>query len=279
MIFDAHVHIKKGAVQPEWLMQSMSRAKIFGAVLISQCPEEDSSNIRISNMMEWTMGYKTLHPFYWINPRDKDAPDQVNAAVEAGAAGFKIICDSFYPGDDKCLLVCEIIAGLEKPVLFHSGILWDGKPSSEFCRPVHFESLLQVEGLKFSLAHIGWPWVDEMIAVYGKFLNFRTRNHQSKTEMFIDMTPGTPLNYRKYAIEKLIGTGYDVIDNLLFGSDCNANDYNHEWSEKWISTDNDIFTELGISSEERLKIFSGNTLRFLGKGEEKSFNEQKPAEF
>ena len=27
--------------------------------------------------------------------------------------------------------------------------------------------LLDVRGLRFSLAHIGWPWCDELIAVYG----------------------------------------------------------------------------------------------------------------
>jgi hypothetical protein len=30
---------------------------------------------------------------------------------------------------------------------------------------------------------------------------------------------------------------------------------------------------------ERLKVFSGNALRFLGEGDEKCFNEQKPAVF
>ena len=53
------------------------------------------------------------------------------------------------------------IAKHEKPVLFHSGILWDGLNSSSTTSP-RFEALLEVNGLKFALAHVSWPWHDEV---------------------------------------------------------------------------------------------------------------------
>ena len=279
MVIDGHVHIRKGDVKPIELLGKLRESNVSGAVLISLNPSEGSPDYRMANMMEWTEGHKGLVPFFWIDPMEPNAMEQVMTAIGQGAKGFKIICDSFYPGDDKCLSVCKEIAGTGKPVLFHSGILWDGKTSSEYCRPVHFESLLKIDGLRFSLAHIGWPWVDEMIAVYGKFLNFRTMNPESKTEMFIDMTPGTPMNFRKGALEKLIGTGYDIWDNMIFGSDCNANDYNEEWVESWITTDNDIFSGLGIDLEPREKVFGGNVRRFIENGQGKTFKKQSPGAF
>ena len=279
MVIDGHVHIRKGDVKPIELLGKLRESNVSGAVLISLNPSEGSPDYRMANMMEWTEGHKGLVPFFWIDPMEPNAMEQVMTAIGQGAKGFKIICDSFYPGDDKCISVCKTIAEADKPILFHSGILWDGKPSSEYCRPVHFESLLKIDGLRFSLAHIGWPWVDEMIAVYGKFLNFRTMNPENKTEMFIDMTPGTPMNFRKGALENLIGTGYDIWDNMIFGSDCNANDYNEEWVESWITTDNDIFSGLGIDLEPREKVFGGNVRRFIENGQGKTFKNQSPGAF
>ena len=99
------------------------------------------------------------------------------------------------------------------------------KPSSPFNRPAEFEALLAVKGLTFCLAHIGWPWCDEMIAVYGNS-STRTLKHADAGEMFIDLTPGTPPIYRKEALTKLFTVGYDIEDNVIFGTDCTADDYN-----------------------------------------------------
>ena len=62
------------------------------------------------------------------------------------------------------------IAKLNVPVIFHTGILWDGRVSSNYNRPLHWESLLPITNLRFSMGHCSWPWVDECIALYGKFL-------------------------------------------------------------------------------------------------------------
>lgn len=77
-------------------------------------------------------------------------------------------------------------------------------PSSQYNRPSEFEPLLEINGLKFSLAHISWPWCDELIAVYGKFLNAYAGNPDHSVEMFIDITPGTPPIYRQEVLTKLL---------------------------------------------------------------------------
>ncbi len=263
MAYDGHVHIRPGKAEPDKLLERMSKCGIEGGLIISLAPDEGSFEDRLENLYEWTEGHDGLIPFFWIDPLETGAIGQVRRAIDNGVAGFKIICGRFYPGNKHCLAVCKMAADAGKPVLFHSGILWDGKPSSEYCRPVHFESLLLIENLRFSLAHIGWPWCDEMIAVYGKFINFRTRNPKSKTEMFIDMTPGTPLVYRDEVLRKLFFTGYDVERNVIFGSDCDANLYNTEWTAGWINTDNGIYSALKLDDEVVNGIYKDNLEAFI----------------
>ena len=190
-------------------------------------------------------------------------------AVDGGAKGFKIICGHHYPGDERAMPVLRRIAAAKRPVLFHSGILWDGKPSSRFNRPAEFEALLEVDGLKFALAHISWPWCDECVAVYGKFLNAYSRRPDLSVEMFIDLTPGTPPIYRKEALAKLLTVGYDIENNLIFGTDCCANDYNVAWTKKWHVRDRGIYHKLHVPRPAVRNIFGGNLRRFLGLTAEK----------
>ena len=219
--------------------------------------------------MPWTGSSAEIHPFYWIDPLERDAPRQIDAAVEHGVAGFKVICDHYSPGDARALRVFRRIAAKRKPVLFHSGILWDGKDSSRYNRPALFEALLDVEGLVFSLAHISWPWCDELVAVYGKFLNAVERSSGSAPEMYVDLTPGTPPIYRKDALIPLINVGYDVENNLVFGTDCETVSYNSAWAREWIERDASILDGLGQGQEKREKILSRNLERFLGLAGEK----------
>src|SRR3712207_1528459 len=49
-------------------------------------------------------------------------------------------------------------------VAFHCGIFFDGRESS-YCRPTFYEVVHQAPNFKGHLVHVGWPWVDECIAV------------------------------------------------------------------------------------------------------------------
>lgn len=269
-MFDGHIHIRQGEIRVKELMKELNNAGLNGGLLISIPPDScNNGNSRIEfgerleNLMKWTWDDDNLYPFFWIDPLEVDAGIQTVEAIKTGVAGFKIICDRFYPGDERCLEICRIAAKADKPVLFHSGILWDGKPSSEFSRPVHFENLLLVKNLRFSLAHIGWPWCDELIAVYGKFLNYRSQFPESAMEMYIDITPGTPVIYREEIMRKLFFAGYEIEKNLIFGSDCNANQYNVKWVDKWNTIDMKIYKKLQISKEIIESIYGKNLLEFI----------------
>jgi predicted TIM-barrel fold metal-dependent hydrolase len=276
MILDGHIHIGEGPVKGEDLRKKLTAAGVDGGVILSMSPksfdyagEGITWEKRLDNLFAWAKTGPELYPFYWIDPTEEDAVVQVKAAVEKGVAGFKVICNHFHPGDSKALKVYGEIAKAGKPLLFHSGILWDGKVSSLYNRPAEFEALLDIDGLKFALAHVSWPWYDENIAVYGKFLNAYSSRPDLSVEMFIDITPGTPPIYREEVLTKLFTVGYDIENNILFGTDCSANDYNTAWTKEWIARDNGIYGKLGLDENAVNRIYSGNLKRFLGINKEK----------
>jgi len=264
MRIDGHVHIDAGAVAQKRLLDEMRKAGVDGACLMSLPPSDARrASDRIGNVLSWTKGRKELYPFFWIDPTAEDAARQVEQAVISGVVGFKVICSKHAPDDPRAMATYHAIAERGKPILFHSGILWDGRPSSAFNRPAAFECLLEVPRLRFSLAHMSWPWLDECVAVYGKFLRATISQPEEAPEMFVDLTPGTPPIYREEALTKLFTVGYDVADNVIFGTDTVTSGYNVRWSREWQVQDEAIMNRLRVGSDVVAKVFGGNLLRWL----------------
>lgn len=224
-----------------------------------------TSQERLKLLMAFCKGKPNIHPLFWLNPLEDDSLSQVEMAVSAGVEGFKIICSDFYPSHERAMEAYRLIARHNKPILFHTGILWDGKVSSKYCHPIEYECLLEVPHLRFTLAHVSWPWFDTAIAVYGKFLNAQISGNAT-CEMFIDTTPGTPEIYRREVLTKLFTIGYDIEDNLLFGSDSDNASYNAPWTKEWIQRDIAILSDIGVTQEQIHKYLFTNARRFLAGG-------------
>lgn len=270
-IIDMHVHANGTEPTPELLLARLNEAGVYGCSVISNNPHEmthhTGSNFeeRLAELTAWTNGYEDrLFPVLWVHPDEEGICEKVALAAKAGVVAFKIICNNFYVGDTRSMDLLTRISELDLPVIFHSGILWDGSPSSSYNRPANWEALLDLKKLRFSLAHCSWPWIDECIAVYGKFLNATATG--KNVEMFMDLTPGTPEIYREELFRKLFTVGYDVPNNIMYGSDCSTDDYQSAWTKKWLATDTALFDKFGIPSKMRQKIFADNFLRFIGRG-------------
>ena len=269
MVLDGHIHIRDLEMDRADFHQRLNSIDVDGGAVISLSPESFSGTAltaqeRLDNLFSWTDGHDSLFPYFWVDPLEADAEDQVEKAEKRGVSAFKVICDRFYPEDRRAMKVFNAISRTGKPILFHSGILWDGKPSAKYNRPGNFEALLEVKGLKFCLAHVSWPWCDELIAVYGKFLNAFSIDNELSVEMFVDVTPGTPVIYRQEVLSKLFRSGYDIEHNLIFGSDSNTQDYNTKWVQEWIDRDNGIYQDLGLKESTLEQIYAENLRRFVG---------------
>ncbi len=273
-LFDVHIHAKGIKIDPKELIKQLDEAGMYGCCIFSNRPKENDPEIgstfeeRLDEVLNATKDYPDrLIPILYINPYEENIIEKINIAVKRGICGFKIICINFYVYEEKCMEVLREIARLDKPVFFHSGILWDGKESAKYNHPRNFEALIEIVGLRFSMGHCSWPWVDECIALYGKFLNAYEK--RSTAEMFFDLTPGTPEIYRRDLLEKLFTVGYNVENNILFGTDTYAHKYNSSWAKKWLDIDGKIMDDLGVRASVRNKLYHDNLMRFLGKSNEK----------
>lgn len=273
MVLDGHIHIHGRDENRSHFMEQAGSAGVSGGIVISEHPRcfergggdpAFSTEARLDCLFARTRGSTDLYPFFWIDPMERDAGEQVREACNRGVMGFKVICGQFYPYDDRPMEIFRAIARAGKPILFHSGILWDGMFSSPRNRPVGFEALIEIEGLRFSLAHASWPWCDECIALYGKFQNAQGGEGGATAEMFIDITPGTPEIYRRELLTKLFTVGYDVENNVVFGTDNLFDTYTAEWTAKWAALDRSIYEELKLSEAVVDKVFAGNLRRFVG---------------
>lgn len=279
-IFDCHIHLDGNDTNPRELIANLEKAGIYGGCVFSNPPREyrnddsegplatDSFENRLESVLSVVKGYEgRLFPVMWVHPYEEDIINKVNIAVEAGIDGFKIICSNFYVYEEKSLELLRAIAKTGKPVFFHTGILWDGQVSSNYNRPMNWEALIGIKGLRFSMGHCSWPWHDECIALYGKFLNALTMGDTA--EMFLDTTPGTPDMYREDLFNKIFNIGYDFGKNIMFGTDCSADRYSSTWAAKWLKKDGELMDKFEVGKKVREDFYYNNLLRFLGKTEVK----------
>jgi len=158
-----------------------------------------------------------IYGMLWAEPRAPGIVEEIEyAIVDQGLRGVKMIPDHWSPGDELLMPIYEKMEELGKPIMFHSGILYGFGDSSQYCRPVLFETLLHFPKLRFSLAHISWPWVDECIATFGR-MRAAGGYGQRTPQMWIDTCRGTPDAWREEALRKAIP--FCGIEYLMFGVD------------------------------------------------------------
>ena len=252
IIYDSHIHLMpiRGQDGPQEFLAKATEAGIGGGMIFSLPPSEALEwggtppcwKDRVANVMDYCAKLENFYPVYWINPTEPDAVEQVEYAKNAGIRGFKVLCSNYHPAEG--LEVYRKMAELRLPVVFHSGILWDGVNSSPFNRPANFECMLDVPYSRFALAHVSWPWTDECIAVFGKILSAHSLRKDAP-DMYIDSSPGAPTIYRDDIFRNMILIGYTGLeDKLMFAVDGYANDYNVPWAKFVVKHDKEMFERL-----------------------------------
>jgi len=267
MILDGHIHLMgRGKDSPTAFHRNLKAAGIDGGIVISEPSHGRPGSIRqrLGRALEYARGNRDLFPFFWIEPMEKDAGGQVDAAIAMGAKGFKVIVTNYPPYHPKAMKVFRRIAARGRPILFHTGILWDGSASSINNRPANWECMLDIKGVRFATAHISWPWVDENIAVYGKIQSANWRGGNPVCEMFIDTTRGTPDIYRRDALFKVFKVGYRIEHNVFFGTDNLVDRYDTPRARKMIRDDTRILKALRVGPKVRGAYYADNLRRFVG---------------
>ncbi|HWP19298.1 MAG TPA: amidohydrolase family protein [Burkholderiaceae bacterium] len=265
MVIDAHVHCT-GRERADDVLRSLDEAGIDMAVLLAPFLSEgysldDATSLRRGNehLAQLVRGHEDrLVGFAVLDPRRPEAPSDLRRAVDLGLRGVKMVPTGWYPYDDAVQPLFATAHELDLPLLFHSGIFIDGR-SGRFCRPTFFEALRDYPGLRVALAHLGWPWCDEAIAV--GLIELIHGVAPDQVMFRFDISFGPPPAYRREILSKaldVLGPGL-----LQFGSDCFLPCAGSQFAERkgWVEA---LLDELGVDSRGRERIWSGTAAAWLG---------------
>jgi predicted TIM-barrel fold metal-dependent hydrolase len=257
-INDCHVHMAEGVRDASAILKAMDAAAVDEIILFSPEAEDTLDAARqatdaLARIVKEARG--RLHGFARLNPTVRGITGEIRRAIEGlGLAGIKMLPKKWYPYEDRLRPVYETLSALGAPVLFHSGILWGHGASSMYCRPAFYEVLLEYPNVRFALAHIGWPWTDECLALAGRFW----LGHGRHGQMYVDITPGAPKAWKVDAMRKALG--YLPRNALMYGSD------SAPWRDgyrDWVQTDFDILRELGAAPATVRRVMHDNFHEFL----------------
>jgi uncharacterized protein len=225
-IWDCHSHIRNET--PDEVLRCLDEAKIDRVTLFGRSPgdafgadgayrREDTRASTDQIAAVQAAAPDRVFGLMWAVPRVPGIVEEIEyAIVDKGLRGIKMIPDHWSPCDEMLFPIYEKMQELGEPIQFHSGILYGMGDSSRFCQPLLFEVLVNFPKLRFSLAHISWPWVDECLAVYGRFRAAK-RGKDDPVQMWIDTCRGTPDGWRLEALQKAVP--FVDADHLMFGVD------------------------------------------------------------
>lgn len=266
VIIDAHLHCT-GDETGDDVLASLDEADVDAGVLIAPFLSpgfslDDPASLRRANEHlarvvgadpDRLLGFAVVDP---VAPgADADLRD---AIVRLGLRGVKMVPSGWYPDDPRARATFAVASELRLPMLFHSGIFIDGR-SSRFCRPAGYEPLRDHPGARVCLAHLGWPWTDEAIA-----LGLIDRIHgvpDDRAAFRFDLSFGPPPPYRHEVLDKaleVLGPGL-----LQFGSDCFLPCPGAQIAERrgWLA---DLLDGFALGDDALERIWSGTAAAWLG---------------
>jgi uncharacterized protein len=266
MLIDAHLHCS-GQETADDVLRALDGAGVDVGVLLAPMLSNgyslhDQASLRRANayLGELVRGHgDRLVGLAVVDPRSPEAAHDLRHAVQTlGLRGVKMVPTGWSPDDARVQAVFAVASELQLPVLFHSGIFIDGR-SGRFCRPANFEVMRDHPGARVALAHVGWPWTDEAIAV--ALIDRIQGVPEDRCAFRLDISFGPPPPYRREVLQRalqVIGPGL-----LQFGSDCFFPCSAAHLSERigWVST---LFDELELDNTARERVWSGTAAAWLG---------------
>jgi len=266
MLIDAHLHCT-GQETTSDVLHTLDEAGVDVGVLLAPFLSpgyslDDPASLRRANehLARLVKGREDrLVGLCVVDPRDAQAPQDLRHAIEdLGLHGVKMVPTGWYPFEERVQPTFAAASAMNLPVLFHSGVFIDGR-SSRFCRPSYFESLRDHPGMRVALAHLGWPWTDEAIAV--GLIDLIHGVPAEQAAFRFDLSFGAPAVYRK----EVLGRALSVLGSglLQFGSDCFLPCPGAELRERrsWLEA---LLLELEVGSVEMDRIFCKTAQAWLG---------------
>ena len=266
MIIDAHLHCTGDETTAD-VLDALDEADVDIGVLIAPFLNNgytlaDAESIRRANLhlAHIVRGHSDrLVGFAVVNPSLPGAADELRRAVESlGLRGAKMVPSGWYPESAIVQPTFAVASELKLPLLFHSGVFIDGR-ASRFCRPIGFEPLRDHPGARVTLAHLGWPWTDEAVAL--GLIDRINGVPEDDCAFRFDLSFGPPPPYRHEVLSKaleVLGAGL-----LQFGSDCFLPCAGSAIAERrgWLEA---LLAEFDLDDAARDRIWHGTAAAWLG---------------
>jgi predicted TIM-barrel fold metal-dependent hydrolase len=239
-VLDAHTHLSgsENGESPEGILATLEGAGVDVAFVFAplldtrswHLIDDDLQHVQASNDYcadVCNADPRRLYGFCVLNPapglaggdKDKAAKLMVEEAKrcyhELGLRGVKMVPAGWYPNDPALLPLYEALADLHMYTVFHVGIFLDAKEGS-FCRPAFFEQVHQVPGMRAQMAHVGWPWVDETLAMLAQE-DMTHGADPSDWQLRVDVSFGPPDDWQLSTWSKALTTVSPK--RLIYGSD------------------------------------------------------------
>jgi predicted TIM-barrel fold metal-dependent hydrolase len=268
-VIDTHMHINFGRPQskelagkvglnysPEGLLRDMEENNIVRGLVMTVpgMPEANRKFVETHQDRFWLAGS--------ADPRN--LTDERLNELEADMASGKIRAvklyigyQHFYPDDDDCVPIYQLLMKYDLPVIFHTGDCVSTMARLKFSHPLTVDDLaFRFPDLKIVMAHMGNPWLWDAAEVIYKNEN-----------VYADLSgliTGLPEAYRDEYRERLLHQLENAIyycgaDHMMFGTDyCLAA---HADSIEF-------FSKLKIKEEDMENFLFKNAVELYGNGEE-----------
>jgi predicted TIM-barrel fold metal-dependent hydrolase len=194
-----------------------------------------------------------LIPFASVDPaRGAEGVEMARRLIaDHGVKGFKFhpSIQEFFPNDEACFGLYEVIAEHKLPALFHTGhtAIGSGQPGGggihlKYSNPMRVDDVaVAFPDMPIILAHPSFPWQDEALSVC-----------LHKPQVYIDLSGWSP----KYFPPNLIQYANTLLrEKVLFGSDFPA-----LTPDRWLRD----FDTLSMKPEVKPLILKENAVRLLG---------------
>ncbi len=156
--------------------------------------------------------------FASVDPNDPQACEKLEEAfTKWKLRGLKLhpSKQQFYPMEDQMEGIYAICRKYNKPIIFHSGMSVEPDTLSKYARPENFEEVAYYNpGLRFCLAHFGWPWIPETCMLLLKYPNV----YADTALLYFDSAP----EFYEQVFEKDMGQHWidrSFRHQIMFGSD------------------------------------------------------------
>ena len=197
---------------------------------------------------------KGLIGFASVDPDTKQAAlaEMKRAKDQLGLRGLKLnpALQEYDPSSTAALEVYREAERLEMPMLVHTGLTFSNRYSIQHNQPLVYDDIARKHPkLRICLAHLGWPWAWDAVAV-------AIRN----PNVYLDTAGtyvGTPVEHVRQIVSTLSSRVIENVlgERLMFGSDYPRIEMNKMF---------DAVAGLPIRPDTLADILGGNALTFLG---------------